>query len=125
MKNEDDKLKKLERQLSMLLNANEELVKENQTLKHHVRTLQNHPDLRCALAACIKRQLDTNCVLREIIEYRDKLHPQRLATLLKLLERSVRIVTGAAKNRRKPIKKMLAESQGAFKSRFRTTFADE
>jgi len=68
------------------------LESDKRKLKERIKALESCPDLHLFLEQSIKRQKETNAVLKEIVEHRDALNQSQLEDLVKLIAKSVRML---------------------------------
>jgi ParB-like chromosome segregation protein Spo0J len=69
-----------------------ELEQEKRLLKDKLKKAEQNPDLSYRLEECIKRQLDTNAMLKDLITNIEYLEKERISKLFKLFQTAVKII---------------------------------
>ena len=69
---------------------------EKTNLTQALKEVQERPDLNLFLSESVKRQKETNSVLKEIVEHRDLLNVKKLEDLVKTVARTVKILESAS-----------------------------
>ena len=72
------------------------LEEQKRQLRAKLKEAQEAPDLHLFLSECIKRQKETNAVLKEILANSKALNPDKVKELLGLIKKAVEIIKASA-----------------------------